>query len=95
MYVFNHPSAPDVIDQALGMHYPYYIEFIRSIIFLNKNQIVHYENNHSKVEGPTDDEILFDYPDSLNYQIYKPGQFIFNVKPNTSKDFSYYVLSVK
>ena len=95
MYVFNHPSAPDVIDHALGIHYPYYVEFTRSIIFLNKNQIVHYENNHSKAEGPTDGEVLFDYPDSLNYQIYKPGQAIFKVKRDTSENIPYYVVSVK
>ena len=95
MYVFNHPSAPDVIDHALGIHYPYYVEFTRSIIFLNKNQIVHYENNYSKAEGPTDGEVLFDYPDSLNYYIYKPAQVIFKVKRDTSKNTPYFVVSVK
>jgi hypothetical protein len=92
MYVFNNPTAPDEIDQAIGLNYPYYVEFTRTIVFLNKNKIVHYENHHSKAEGPTDGEVLFKYPDSLKYQVYKPGQSTFKVKQKTSKDISYYVL---
>ena len=95
MFVFNYPSSPDDIDQALGMHYPHYVEFTRSIIFLNNNQIVHYENNDTKVEAPTEGEVIFDYPDSLNYQVYIPGQKIFKVKRKKSKNISYYLLSVK
>ena len=92
MNVFNNPTAPDEVSQAIELNYPYYVEFTRTIVFLNKNKIVHYENHHSKAEGPTDGEVLFDYPDSLKYQVYKPGQSTFKVKQKISKDISYYVL---
>lgn len=95
MYVFNHPSAPDVIDNALGIHYPYYVEFTRSIIFLKGKQIVHYENNHSKAEGPTDGEVLFDYPDTLNYMVYRPTQLIYKIKRDTSNGIRFYIVTIK
>lgn len=92
MYVFNNPTAPGDIDQAIGLNYPNYVEFTRTIVFLDKNKIVHYENHHSKAEGPTDGEVLFGYPDSLKFQVYKSDQSIFRVKRKTFKDGTYSVL---
>lgn len=92
MYVFNNPTAPGDIDQVIGLRYPYYVEFTRTIVFLDKDKIVHYENHHSKAEGPTDGEVLFGYPDSLKFQVYKPDQSIFRAKRKTFKDGTYFIL---
>jgi hypothetical protein len=92
MYVFNEPESPDVIDQAIGINYPYYEEFSHSIIFLNKRKIVHYENNESDIETATDGSIMFDYPDTLRYKVYIPAEVKFRFKVITFSKGAYYKL---
>ena len=43
MYVFHIATGPDEISGAIEFNYPYYEEFSRSIVFVNKGKIVHYE----------------------------------------------------
>ncbi|WP_184551096.1 hypothetical protein [Mucilaginibacter sp. FT3.2] len=92
MYVFNAPVSLEVINQALGVQYPHYVEFTRPIIFMNGSEIVHYENNKSNIEGFTTGQIVFDYPDSLKYQVYTPQKSTFKVIRKKFTDGVYYKL---
>jgi hypothetical protein len=92
MYVFNEPESTEVIDQAIGISYPYYEEFSRSIIFLNKRKIVHFENNESDIETATDGSVMFDYPDSLRYKAYTPNEVKFKFKVIPFSKGTYYKL---
>ncbi|MDN3583835.1 hypothetical protein [Mucilaginibacter flavus] len=92
MYVFNAPVSLEVINQALGVKYPYYVEFTRPIIFMNGSEIVHYENNKSNVESLIAGQVIFDYPDSLKYQVYTPKKSTFKVMQKKFNDGVYYKL---
>ncbi len=94
MFVFDMPANLEVINKAIGMSYAnYYQEYTRSIIFLNGNKIVHYENNRADFEDIVDGQVLFDYPDSLKYQVYKPDDAKFRIILKTSGDKFYFLLT--
>lgn len=92
LYVFNTATAPDVIDSAIGMDYPYYEEFSRTMIFLNKGKIVHHESHSDEIETATDGAVIFDYPDSLNHQVYIINHDKFSTQIIRFKAGEYYLL---
>lgn len=92
MYVFNAATGPDEISDAIGINYSYYQEFSKSMVFLYKKKIVHYENNEDNIETATDGSVIFDYPDSLMHQVYTPKQAVFKVKKVNFSKGSYYLL---
>ena len=92
MFVFNEAQPPEEIEQAIGSKYPYYEEFSRTIIFLYKHKIVHYENNESDIETATDGSVIFDYPDSLKYKLYTPNNVKFRFKSIPFSKGTYYKL---
>ncbi|QLH31660.1 MAG: hypothetical protein HWD62_03775 [Cyclobacteriaceae bacterium] len=78
LYVFNLPASPEEINDALGINYPYYVEFTRPMIFLNGDSLVYYENNSSNVEGVVDDQVIFGRgSDATKYKIITPENSIF------------------
>jgi len=93
MYVFDNACSPEVIDSAIGMEYPYYKEFSKTMIFLNKGKIVHYENHEDKIETATNGSVIFDYPDSLHYQVYTPDKAKFRAKLVNFSKGTFYELS--
>jgi len=92
MYVFDNATAPEIIDSAIGMEYPYYEEFSRTMIFLNKGKIVHHESHPDEIETATDGAVIFDYPDSLNHQVYTINRDKFSIQIIAFKEGSYYLL---
>jgi len=92
MYVFNTATGPEEISNAIKTDYPYYQEFTKSMVFLYKKKIVHYENNEDDIETATDGSVIFNYPDSLHYQDYTNDQVLFKAKKVNFDKGSYYVL---
>jgi len=80
MVAFSDAAPPEVINDAIGIKYPNFVEFTRPFIFLKKNKIVHYENNILDNEGPIDGRVIFNHPDSVKYAIYFRKNTIFKVK---------------
>lgn len=93
MFVFNSPSSLETINSAIGLNYPYYVEFSREIIFMDKGKIVHYENNPANEESLTNGQVVFDYPDSLKYKAYDVSKSTFTIKQKTLNNITYYELS--
>lgn len=92
MYVFDNAASPEVINEAIGMDYPYYEEFSKTMIFLKGGKIVHYENHKDEIETATDGSVIFDYPDSLQYQVHTPAQAKFKFRVKKFSGGSFYEL---
>lgn len=93
MFVFDSPQNLDAIEKAIGVQYSeYYKEFTRPIIFLKDNRIVHYENNEANIEDMVDGQVIFDYPDSIEYEVYTPNTAKFNMIQKTLGNKTYYLL---
>jgi hypothetical protein len=94
MFVFDPPETLDAMNRAMGVDYSkYYEDYTRAIVFLNGNKIVHYENNRADAEGVVDGQVVFDFPDSLKYQVYTPRSAKFKLTAKTFGDKVYYQLS--
>jgi len=94
MFFFDSSANLEVINKALGLDYSdYYKGYTRTIIFLNGNKIVHYENNRADAESVIDGQVIFDYPDSLKSQVYTPKNAKFRITSKTFGDKAYYQLT--
>ena len=92
MYAFNYPVPLEVINKAINKNYPYYREFTRPLIFLEGDKIVYYENNPSDVENLVDKQVVFDFADTLKYQVYNYDKSDFKVEKKEFEKGSYYEL---
>ena len=92
MFVFDSPVSLETITEAIGTDYPGYVEFSRTLIFMNKGSIVYYENNPSKIETFTPGQVIFNYHHSVKYKMFLPNNAIFKVKTKTSDEGDYYIL---
>jgi hypothetical protein len=96
VYVFGFPTTLENMNKTLGFSYPYYKEFCNTIVFLQNNQIVYHEENHTNVEKIENGEVIFKYPDSLNFACYKPANAIFKIsKISLDRGFYYELEQIK
>ena len=80
MLASNRYLSPEQIEAAIGVDYPYWKNNTRPMIFLYKNKIVYYENNDDNVEHILNNQVIFNQPDSIKYQIFTPSTAIFSAK---------------
>ena len=87
-YVFNYAQSDEVTDKALGRHYPFYDFKVdsRPWIFMKNDSIVYYENNPYDNERPFNNEVHFDFPDSIICKVYTSSDTLFKVKIDRVND---------
>lgn len=70
VYVFNYAVTKDQIGKIIGAPFPRYVEFRRSIIFLKGGTVVYSEADPTDIEGPLNDQVVFDIAERGNYRTY-------------------------
>lgn len=70
VYVFKYTASKSEIEKVIGVPFPQYKEFKRSIIFVNGGKLVHGEANPTNVEGLINNEVVFDIADGDTYKSY-------------------------
>ena len=93
LVVFNYAVSLETVNEAINSKYIHYREFTRPWIFLKDGKIVYYENNPSDVETLLNNQVLFEFPDSLKYQSYTPQNAIFRTEKKSFDHGYYYSLS--
>lgn len=68
--VFNYAVTKDQIEKIIGAPFPRYVEFRRSIIFLKGGKVVYSEADPTDIEGPLNDQVVFDIAERGNYRTY-------------------------
>jgi hypothetical protein len=72
VYVFKTTADQSDIEKTIGVPFPQYREFRRSMIFINGGKLVHGEANPTDAEAPIKDQVIFDIPDTASYRSYSP-----------------------
>jgi len=72
VYVFKTTADQSEVEKTIGVPFPQYREFRRSIIFLKGGKLVYGEANPTDVEAPIKDQVIFDIPDTDDYRAYSP-----------------------
>jgi hypothetical protein len=92
LYVFDSSVSPEIVEDAIKTKYEKYMEFTRPIIFTLKGKIMYSENDPVDIEGVLNNEVIFNYPDSVKYQVYNHGNAIFKIKKMNSGQKVFYKL---
>jgi predicted small secreted protein len=91
MYVFKYTARQPEIEQAIGSKIKDYRELSRQFIFTKAGTVVLSEAERTNVEHPIKNEVVFEMPDSVNYQQY-PSDTSFTVSKGSSEAGPYYLL---
>ncbi|MEN3325938.1 MAG: hypothetical protein V7638_745 [Acidobacteriota bacterium] len=93
VYVFKTNARQYQIEEVIGVPFPQYEEFKRSMIFLKEGELVHGEAEPTDVEAPIDNQVIFDIPDTDSYRSYLP-ESQFNVTRKSYDGRGYYKLNL-
>jgi len=93
VYVFKTTARQYQIEEVIGVPFPQYEEFKRSMIFLKEGRLVHGEAEPTDVEAPINNQVIFDIPDTDSYRSYSP-ESQFNVTRKSRDGGSYYKLNL-
>lgn len=91
VYVFSNQANQKDVEQVLHTSLHGYREFSGSIALVNKEKLVHFEQEDFDIEKPTPNSLNFDIPDGTNYKSYSRDT-LFSVEVERSGIDVYYVL---
>jgi hypothetical protein len=91
VYVFKYTARKSEIEKVIGVPFPQYEEFKRSIIFVKGGKLVHGEANPTDVEGLINNEVVFDIADGETYKSYS-SESQFEVRRKNFQGGVYYEL---
>lgn len=92
VYVFNSPQTQKNVELAIGTKYPGYVEGERPMIFMNKGNIVYYENNPDGMIKGTPGQVIFSYTVGLKYSVITPEKAQFDIKVEKTNAKTFYKL---
>ena len=93
VYVFKTTADQSGVEKVIGVPFPQYREFRRSMIFLKGGKLVYGEANPTDVEQLINHEVVFDIPDKELYRSYPP-ESEFEVTRKTFQGGVYYKLNL-
>jgi hypothetical protein len=91
VYVFTYSVRQSEIEKVIGVPFPQYEEFNRSMIFFNGGKLVYSEAEPTDVEGLINNEVVFDIADEDAYRSYS-SESQFEVKRKNFQRGVYYEL---